>query len=126
VPLFYSLIGGLVVGQIPNVFVMDQQVIVHPINHPRLVLCQMKNGLKKEIHFSTFCSVNIIHIGFYKNEIFFIGLSSLSAVLLFIRTLAYFISCHITARSLHNQMFNALLRAPVFFFDSNPIGKKLF
>jgi hypothetical protein len=54
----------------------------------------------------------------------FIGLSSLSAVLLFVRTMTYFISCHLTARSLHNQMFIALLRAPVFFFDSNPIGKR--
>ncbi|CAF4787245.1 unnamed protein product, partial [Rotaria sp. Silwood1] len=51
------------------------------------------------------------------------GLCLLSIILLFIRTLAYFLSCHITARSLHNQMFNSLLRAPVFFFDSNPIGR---
>lgn len=48
----------------------------------------------------------------------------MSVVLLFIRTMSLFVSCHITARSLHNQMFNALLRAPVFFFDSNPIGKR--
>ena len=54
----------------------------------------------------------------------FLGLSLLSVILLFTRTLVYFVSCHITARSLHNQMFNALLRAPVFFFDSNPIGTK--
>ncbi|UJR31942.1 hypothetical protein I4U23_019415 [Adineta vaga] len=52
-----------------------------------------------------------------------LGLSLLSVILLFIRTMAYFISCHITARSLHNQMFNALLRVPVLFFDSNPIGR---
>ncbi|CAF0879243.1 unnamed protein product [Adineta ricciae] len=50
-------------------------------------------------------------------------LSLSSVVLLFIRTMAYFVSCHITSRSLHNQMFNALLRAPVLFFDSNPIGR---
>ncbi len=37
--------------------------------------------------------------------------------------MAYFVSCHISARSLHNQMFNALIRAPVLFFDSNPIGR---
>jgi ATP-binding cassette subfamily C (CFTR/MRP) protein 4 len=61
-----------------------------------------------------------------KNKFYFLGLSLLSVGLLFIRTLSYFISCHITARSLHNQMFNALLRAPVFFFDSNPIGQKIF
>jgi ATP-binding cassette subfamily C (CFTR/MRP) protein 4 len=63
---------------------------------------------------------------FDKNKFYFLGLSLLSVGLLFIRTLSYFISCHITARSLHNQMFNALLRAPVFFFDSNPIGQKIF
>jgi len=60
-----------------------------------------------------------------KNSFFLLlGLSLLSVVLLFIRTMAYFVSCHLTARALHNQMFNALLRAPVLFFDSNPIGKK--
>lgn len=37
--------------------------------------------------------------------------------------MTYFVSSHMTARSLHNQMFNALLRAPVLFFDSNPIGR---
>jgi ABC-type multidrug transport system fused ATPase/permease subunit len=59
-----------------------------------------------------------------KNNIcLFLGLSLLSVLLLFFRTFAYFISCHLTARSLHNQMFDALLRAPVLFFDSNPIGE---
>ncbi|CAM4809475.1 unnamed protein product [Rotaria magnacalcarata] len=52
-----------------------------------------------------------------------LGFSLLTVVLLFIRTVAYLISCHITARSLHNQMFNSLLHAPVLFFDSNPIGR---
>ena len=59
-----------------------------------------------------------------KFGLYCLGLSLLSVVMLFIRTMSYFVSCHITARSLHNQMFNALLRAPVFFFDSNPIGEK--
>ncbi|CAF0978874.1 unnamed protein product [Rotaria sordida] len=58
-----------------------------------------------------------------KNFYVLFGLSSLSVILLFIRTMIYFLSCHITARSLHNQMFNSLLRAPVFFFDTNPIGR---
>ena len=29
------------------------------------------------------------------------------------------------SRNLHNQMFASVSRAPVLFFDTNPIGKKL-
>ena len=85
------------------------------------------NGYIREMSFSMFFSVN--HSNDFdaingEDSFDCVGLSLLSVVLLFIRTLTYFISCHLTARSLHNQMFNALLRAPVLFFDSNPIGTK--
>ncbi|CAF2646337.1 unnamed protein product [Rotaria sp. Silwood2] len=62
-------------------------------------------------------------LGKHSNIVLDKRLCSLSVVLLFIRTMTYLISCHITARSLHNQMFNSILRAPVFFFDTNPIGR---
>ena len=34
----------------------------------------------------------------------------------------YFFSSHIAARTLHYQMFSSILRAPILFFDSTPIG----
>lgn len=64
-----------------------------------------------------------LHYRSFRCCFFFSGLSILSVILLFFRTIIYFISSHLTARALHNQMFNSLLRAPVLFFDTNPIGK---
>lgn len=31
--------------------------------------------------------------------------------------------CLSASRNLHNKMFKAVLRAPILFFDTNPIGK---
>ena len=33
-----------------------------------------------------------------------------------------FITCLNSSRNLHNKMFSAILRAPMLFFDTNPIG----
>lgn len=84
------------------------------------------NGLKKETNCFIFFLVNsvIVWIIGVEDILLLIGLSLLSVVLLSIRTMVLFVLCHLTARSLHNQMFNALLRAPVLFFDSNPLGKR--
>ena len=30
------------------------------------------------------------------------------------------------SRSLHNRMFNAVLKAPLYFFDTNPVGMNTF
>lgn len=53
-----------------------------------------------------------------------LGLSVVNFVLFSLRTMLYFIWTHSSARSLHNQMFESLLRAPILFFNSNPIGKR--
>ena len=50
-----------------------------------------------------------------------IVLSSISLVTL--RTVLTFLICIAASRNLHNQMFRAILRTPVFFFDTNPVGK---
>ncbi|CAF2410326.1 unnamed protein product [Rotaria sp. Silwood2] len=54
-----------------------------------------------------------------------LGFVMLNIILLFIRTILYFLSTHIAARTLHNQMFSSILRAPVLFFDTNPIGDSI-
>ena len=50
------------------------------------------------------------------------GIISTSLSLVFFRTIFSFLICLAAARNLHNKMFKAILRAPVLFFDTNPVG----
>ena len=43
----------------------------------------------------------------------------------FTRTITFFFICVNASRMLHNQMFGSILRAPILFFDTNPIGRVL-
>uniref|UniRef100_A0A668AYE5 Multidrug resistance-associated protein 4 n=1 Tax=Myripristis murdjan TaxID=586833 RepID=A0A668AYE5_9TELE len=51
------------------------------------------------------------------------GLTAASIVFGFLRSLVFFNVLVSSAQTLHNSMFNAILRTPVRFFDINPIGK---
>ena len=39
-----------------------------------------------------------------------------------LRAIMTFLLCLAAARNLHNKMFRSLLRAPILFFDTNPVG----
>ena len=41
------------------------------------------------------------------------------------RSVLFFYICVNAAKILHNRMFGAVLRAPIRFFDTNPIGKEV-
>uniref|UniRef100_A0A8C2XI91 Multidrug resistance-associated protein 4 n=1 Tax=Cyclopterus lumpus TaxID=8103 RepID=A0A8C2XI91_CYCLU len=53
------------------------------------------------------------------------GLTATSVVFGFLRSLVFFNVLVSSAQTLHNRMFNAILRTPVHFFDINPIGRIL-
>ncbi|XP_044072656.1 ATP-binding cassette sub-family C member 4-like isoform X5 [Siniperca chuatsi] len=53
------------------------------------------------------------------------GLTATSVVFGFLRTLVFFNVLVSSAQTLHNSMFNAILRTPVHFFDINPVGRIL-
>ncbi|XP_075708503.1 ATP-binding cassette sub-family C member 4 isoform X2 [Rhinoderma darwinii] len=53
------------------------------------------------------------------------GLTLATIVFGFLRSLLVFHVLVSAAQALHNQMFQSLLRAPVLFFDRNPIGRIL-
>ncbi|XP_041806324.1 ATP-binding cassette sub-family C member 4-like [Chelmon rostratus] len=53
------------------------------------------------------------------------GLTATSVVFGFLRSLLFFNVLVSSAQTLHNSMFNAILRTPVRFFDVNPIGRIL-
>lgn len=40
-----------------------------------------------------------------------------------LRSLAFFTMTSLSSRNLHDKMFRVLLRAPISFFDKNPVGK---
>lgn len=40
-----------------------------------------------------------------------------------IRTVHFFVSCMLASIHLHNAMFHSVIRAPLKFFDHNPVGK---
>ncbi|XP_029315504.1 multidrug resistance-associated protein 4-like isoform X2 [Cottoperca gobio] len=53
------------------------------------------------------------------------GLTATSVVFGFLRSLVFFNVLVSSAQTLHNSMFNAILRTSVHFFDINPIGRIL-
>ncbi|XP_041663750.1 ATP-binding cassette sub-family C member 4-like [Cheilinus undulatus] len=53
------------------------------------------------------------------------GLTATSVVFGFLRCLVFFNVLVSSAQTLHNSMFNAILRTPVHFFNVNPIGRIL-
>ena len=66
------------------------------------------------------CSYTYVH-PLHASEIF-AGVAGSAIVLSIMRAVLFYSLCVNAARNLHNKMFAALLRAPVRFFDTNPIG----
>ncbi|CAB1327867.1 unnamed protein product, partial [Coregonus sp. 'balchen'] len=63
-----------------------------------------------------------LDLGFYMG--IYAGLTLASVIFGFARSLLMFNVLVKAAQSLHNRMFNSILRTPVRFFDINPIGEK--
>ncbi|KAG8186529.1 hypothetical protein JTE90_023957 [Oedothorax gibbosus] len=53
------------------------------------------------------------------------GLVATVFLLSLVRTTSFFYMCMKASRTLHNKMFRCVLRSPVSFFDSNPVGRVL-
>ena len=53
------------------------------------------------------------------------GTVASTIVLCFLRVVLFYILCLRAATVLHNKMFNAVIRAPVLFFDTNSVGMLL-
>ena len=50
------------------------------------------------------------------------GLVAVTLVLSFVRVLLFFFVTVNSSEKLHAHMFDAVIRAPIYFFDTNPIG----
>ncbi|XP_047210875.1 multidrug resistance-associated protein 4 isoform X1 [Girardinichthys multiradiatus] len=68
-------------------------------------------------------NVTSLDLGFYLG--IYGGLTAATILFGFMRNIILFTVLVKSAQTLHNTMFNAILRAPVHFFDINPIGRVL-
>ncbi|CAH1257942.1 ABCC4 [Branchiostoma lanceolatum] len=55
----------------------------------------------------------------------FTGVTVAVVVLSTVRTLFMFYNCIMASHNLHNTMFHAIIRTPILFFDTNPVGRIL-
>ncbi len=53
----------------------------------------------------------------------FLGITLLTILLAIVRAIVFFAFCLMTARSLHQKMFDSVLETTMRFFDLNPIGR---
>ena len=53
------------------------------------------------------------------------GLLGSLVIVNIVRVVAFFVVCVNASRVLHNRMFASILRAPILFFDTNPVGRVL-
>lgn len=68
-------------------------------------------------------NVTELYVGFYLGV--YGGLTAATILFGFLRNIILFTVLVKSAQALHNSMFTAILRAPVRFFDINPIGRVL-
>ena len=53
------------------------------------------------------------------------GIVTLSTFVIIMRVILCYLIVLAASRSLHNKMLTAILRAPILFFDTNPVGRFL-
>uniref|UniRef100_A0A672S3V6 Cystic fibrosis transmembrane conductance regulator n=1 Tax=Sinocyclocheilus grahami TaxID=75366 RepID=A0A672S3V6_SINGR len=76
-----------------------------------------------------FTNVDMLHVSPIGNGdlciLCSLGLTGVTVIFSFMRFLIMFNALVNSAETLHNRMFNSILRTPVHFFDINPIGRIL-
>lgn len=55
-----------------------------------------------------------------------VGITAALLLLLFVRSALFFLLAVKSSRKLHDAMFESVLRAPMLFFDRNPVGEFCF
>ena len=77
------------------------------------------------------CSVEVENISFETSNFdlsahqrigIYGGIVGWAVTIVMFRAILTFLICLSAARTLHHKMFKSILRAPILFFDTNPVG----
>uniref|UniRef100_H2YL87 Uncharacterized protein n=1 Tax=Ciona savignyi TaxID=51511 RepID=H2YL87_CIOSA len=114
---------------IHNVFFFVILVILAMADHTTYLLCDWWIAVwstRSEIFYSTVALSSVQNVTtlptILLNTSMVIGLCTL---LLYARSISQFYYCVQSGIRMHDKMFNAILKAPMRFFDVNPVGKIL-
>ncbi|XP_028401399.1 multidrug resistance-associated protein 4-like [Dendronephthya gigantea] len=80
---------------------------------------------RETIHARENSSEDVIDSERTRNISVYVGLVAGCIILSLTRALLFFYILINASQHLHNRMFAAILRAPIYFFDSNPVGRIL-
>ena len=70
----------------------------------------------------SFENSNIDRLGIHQRIGIYSGIVGGVVTIVTLRAVLTFLICLAAARTLHNKMFKGILRAPILFFDINPVG----
>ena len=68
-------------------------------------------------------NITIPYVDSYSNIYIFTGIIAAVFVFSMVRALLFFKVAVDASQKLHNSMFTRILRAPIGFFDTNPVGQ---
>ena len=111
-----SLTGGYLIGDIVHILLLKIAIGLNLSNY-RAICSQLNITLDNHSVSSTCILSTNQRIAIYA------GCFTAAVVLSVVRSLLFYYICVNASRVLHNRMFASVLRAPVRFFDINPIGQ---
>ena len=101
------MIGGFLIGEM-HLYIHHNNVVYH-----YRADCDSETDLNR----STCSLTDNQRIGIYG------GLLGSLTILAVLRAILFFILMLNASRVVHNRMFARVLRAPILFFDTNPVGE---
>lgn len=84
--------------------------------------CSSENNQTETIYNNSTCNMTVHDVNRDFNMYVYTGLIWGLFLLSLIRTIAFFMMCMKASINLHNNMFRCIIRAPISFFDNNPVG----
>lgn len=95
----------------------------YQVTHSGILICQSFRSDWEESTVAKNNSQSIIEKKRTGNLSLYVGVVVCCFILAFIRAVVLFHILINSSRNLHNKMFKAILRAPIYFFDTNPVGR---